>query len=67
MRYRHVIVVSDVHGVGDDKVLVVGAFRLIGNLEIPSLRLHRIVDGVIVAAHRCLSDPDMLEHVGLIP
>ncbi len=68
LRYEHVIVVSDVHGIGDDKVLVVGALRLIGNLEIASFcALHRIVDGVIVAAHHYLSDPDMLERVGLIP
>ena len=68
LRYEHVIIVSGVHGTGDDKVLVVGALGLIGNLEIaPFCALHRIVDGVIVAAHHYLSDPDMLEHVGLIP
>ncbi len=68
LRYEHVIVVSDVHGAGEDKVLAVGALRLVGNLDIaPFCALHRIVDGVIVAAHHYLSDRDMLEHVGLIP
>lgn len=66
-RYEHVILVSDVHGSGDDKVLAVGALRLAGNLEIaPFCALHRIVDGVIAAAHHYLSDRAMLEQVGLI-
>ena len=68
LRYEHVIVMSNVHSSGDDKVLAVGALRLVGNMEIaPFCALHRIVDGVIVAAHHYLSDRAMLEQVGLIP
>ncbi len=68
LRYEYVIVLSDVHGSGNAKVLAVGSLRLGGNFETASFcALHRIAGGLIAAAHHYLSDPDMLEHLGLIP
>ncbi len=68
LRHEHVIVLSDVHCSRDDQVLAVGSLRLVGNVEIaPFCALHRIAGGLIAAAHHYLSDPDMLEHLGLIP
>ena len=68
LRHEHVIVLSDVHGAGDDQVLAVGSLRLVGNVEIaPFCAPHRIAGGLIAAAHHCLSNPDMLEHLGLVP
>ena len=68
LHHDYVIALSEVHGSRDDKVLAVGELRLAGNIEIARFyALHRIADGVIVAAHHYLSDPVMLEHLGLIP
>jgi hypothetical protein len=68
LRHEHVIILSDVHGSQDDQVLAVGSLRLVGNFEIaPFCAVYRIAGGLIAAAHHCLSDPDMLEHLGLIP
>ena len=68
LRHTHVFVLSDVHGAGDDQVLAVGALALAGEVEIAAFcALHRITDGLIVAAHHYLTDPDMLERLGLVP
>ena len=68
LRHEHVLVLSDVHGAGDDQVLAVGALTLAGDFEVaPFCALHRIADGLIVAAHHYLTDPDMLERLGLVP
>ena len=68
LHHEHVIVLSEVHRAGDGKVLAVGALTLAGNFDIaPFCALHRIADGLIVAAHHYLTDPDMLEHLGLVP
>ena len=68
LRHERVFVLSDVHGVGDDQVLAVGALALAGGFEIaPLCALHRILNGLIVAAHHYLTDPDMLERLGLVP
>ena len=68
LRHEHVIVLSDVHGAGDDRVLAVGGLTVAGEFEIaPFCALHRIAGGLIAAAHHYLTDPDMLEHLGLIP
>jgi hypothetical protein len=67
LRHEHLIVLSDVHGAGDGKVLAVGALTLAGDFELePFCALHRIAGGLIVAAHHYLTDPDMLEHLGLV-
>jgi ketosteroid isomerase-like protein len=58
LHHDYVIVLSEVCGSGDDKVLAVGELRLARNLEIAPFRaLHRIAEGVIVAAHHYLGDP----------
>lgn len=60
--------ISDVRSVGGGMVLAVGSLRLVDELEITPFRaLHRVTGGLIVAAHHCLSDPGMIEHLGLIP
>ena len=66
--HEHVFVLSDVHRAGDDRLLAVGALTLAGEFEIaPFCALHRIVDGLIVAAHRYLTDAGTLERFGLVP
>ena len=68
LRHEHVFVLSDVHGAGDHRVLAVGGLTVAGEFEIaPFCALHRIAGGLIVAAHHYLTDPDMLERLGLIP
>jgi ketosteroid isomerase-like protein len=59
---------SEVHSVVEGKVVAFGSLRLVGELETPSFcAVHRISAGLIVAAHHCVSDPEMIEHLGLIP
>ena len=68
LRHEHVFALSDVHGACDDQVLAVGALALAGEVEIaPFCALHRIIDGLIVAAHHYLPEPAMLERLGLVP
>jgi hypothetical protein len=68
LRHEHLFVLSDVHGAADDQVLAVGALALAGEVEIaPFCALHRIIDGLIVAAHHYLPEPAMLERLGLVP
>jgi len=33
----------------------------------PFCGLHRLAGGLIVAAHHYLTDPDMIEYLGLVP
>ena len=62
------IAVSEVRSVGEGRVLVTGSLTLGGEMEVaPVCALHRIDDGLIAAAHQYLSDPDMIERLGLIP
>ncbi|HSO97606.1 MAG TPA: nuclear transport factor 2 family protein [Solirubrobacteraceae bacterium] len=62
------IAVSEVRGVSEGRVLVAGALTLGGEMEVaPVCALHRIDGGLIAAAHQYLSDPDMIERLGLIP
>jgi ketosteroid isomerase-like protein len=67
LRHEHVMVMSDVNRAGDGKVLAAGALSLVGDLEIAPFRaLHAIADGMIAAAHHYVTDPDMLECLGLV-
>ena len=67
-RVEHHIELSDVRSIGGGMVLALGSLRFVGELESASFRaLHRVNAGLIVAAHHCLSDPAMIEHLGLIP
>jgi SnoaL-like domain len=68
LRDEHVFVLSEVQGLGNDQVLAVGALALAEGPEIaPLCALHRIRDGLIMAAHHYLTDPDMLDRLGLVP
>ena len=68
LRHEHVIVLSDVQGAGDGKVIAVGALTLPGNFDAaPFCGLHRIADGLILRAYHYLTDPEMLQHLGLVP
>jgi ketosteroid isomerase-like protein len=67
-RHEHRIVVAQVRPVGEDCVNVVGSLCLGADPEIaPFCGLHRVRGGRIVTAHHYLTDPDMIEHLGLIP
>ena len=66
-RHENPFVLSDVHSAGDHQVLAVGSLTLAGEFEITRLyALHRVVDGLIVAAHHHLTDAGMLERLGLV-
>jgi SnoaL-like domain len=59
---------SDVRSVGEGEVFAVGSLHLAGERHIGSFSaLHRIDRGLIVAAYHCLTDPEMIESLGLIP
>jgi hypothetical protein len=66
--HEHCIVVNDLQSVGEDRVSVLGSLS-IG--EDPGLArfcgVHRVRDRRIVNAYHYLTDPDMIEHLGLIP
>lgn len=68
MRHDPRIRVTELHAVNGDQVNVIGSLSLGDDPEIaPFCGLHRIRDGRIVAAHHYLTDPDMIEYLGLIP
>ena len=59
---------SAVRCVGEGEVFATGSLRLPGERDIGSFAaLHRIDRGLIVAAYHCLTDPEMIEYLGLIP
>jgi SnoaL-like domain len=59
---------SEVRTVVEGKVVAFGSLRLVGEPDIAGFcAVHRIREGLIVAAHHCVSDPEMIEHLGLIP
>ncbi len=69
---RHVgeyqIGLSDVRCVGEGEVFAVGSLHLPDERHIGSFAaLHRIDGTLIVAAHHCLTDPELIEYLGLIP
>ena len=66
-RHEHRIVLSELREVDEGKVFASGSLGLGDERDIgPFCALHRIADGVIVAAHQYLTDPDMIERLGLI-
>ncbi len=68
LRHEHRIVVSDARAVGEEQVIAVGSLSLAGEPDIgPFCGLHRLAGGLIVAAHHYLTDPDMIEYLGLVP
>jgi hypothetical protein len=59
---------SDVCAMDGGKVFAVGSLSLVGQPEIsPFCTVHQIDRGLIVAAYHYLSDPEMIEYLGLIP
>ena len=65
--HEHRISVSEVRRVDDKQVLAAGSLDFAG-VEVGSFcGLHRVADGRILVMHHYLSDPDMIEHLGLIP
>lgn len=68
LRHEHRIVLSEARAVGEGQVITVGSLSLAGEPHIgPFCGLHRLAGGLIVAAHHYLTDPDMVEYLGLIP
>lgn len=60
--------VSDVRIVGEEKVFATGSLHLSADRHIGSFgALHRIEKGLIIAAYHCVTDPEMIEYLGLIP
>jgi ketosteroid isomerase-like protein len=67
-RPEHRIVVTEVHALDEDRVAVVGSLSLGADPVIASFcGLHRVRAGRIVTAHHYLTDPEMIEYLGLIP
>jgi hypothetical protein len=68
-RQDHAIVISETRDLGEGRVLVSGVLRLDSGAEIGSFcAVNRIDDDdLIVVAHHFLSDPLMIELLGLIP
>lgn len=66
-RLEHQIVLSDVRLADDGQIISSGSLTLGGEIDIgPFCALHLCEDGLIVSARHYLSDPDMIEHVGLL-
>ena len=62
------IALSDVRSVGEGEVFAVGSLHLRRGRHIGSFAaLHRIDRELIVAVYHCLTDPEMIEYLGLIP
>ena len=53
---------------GDDQVLAVGSLCVAGVPDVgPFCGLHRLAHGRITTMHHYVTDPDMIEQLGLIP
>ena len=65
--HEHHIDLSGVRSAGHSQVLAAGSVRLAGQAGFaPFSALHRLVGGQIVSMHHYLSDPDLLERLGLL-
>jgi ketosteroid isomerase-like protein len=65
--HQHRIVITDIHTAGVGNVLATGALTTANQADVASFcGLHQLADGMIVAAHHYISDPDMLERLGLL-
>jgi hypothetical protein len=59
---------TEVGSVGTGQVFAIGSLRVAGELGEGLFRAtHRIDAGLIVATHHCLTDPEMIDRLGLIP
>jgi ketosteroid isomerase-like protein len=68
LRHQHQIGLCEVRDVGQRQVFAAGSLSLAGEAEIgPFCALHRIRGGLIAVVYQYLTDPDMIEQLGLIP
>ena len=66
-RYSYTISLSDVYGLGDGSVFATGSLSLPEDPNItPFCALHRVLDGLTISAHHYLTDPEMIEQLGLL-
>jgi hypothetical protein len=66
--HEHRILLTDVRDLGRGHIVATGSLSLAGELDIgPYWAVHRVENGVIVAAHHYLTEPAMIEYLGLIP
>lgn len=62
--HDHRIAISEIRPTGTGHVLVSGALMIEDDAEAgPFCAVHQLADGLIVAAHHYLSDPDLLERI----
>ena len=67
LRHEHKIVLSETRDLGDGRVFARGRLSLGGSAEVgPFSAVQRIDGGLIVAAHHYLTEPDLLEALGLV-
>jgi hypothetical protein len=68
IHHEYRIVLDQAREAGEDRVFASGSLSLPGDADIGSFcALHRIGGGLITATHQYLTDPDMIESLGLIP
>jgi len=61
------IALCDARRVRGDQVLAIGSLTLASQTDVgPFWGLHRFTDGLIVAVRHYLSDPDLIEQLGLL-
>jgi len=68
LRHEYRIVVHEARETSEGRVFASGSLSLAGKPDIgPFCAVHRLDGGRIVIAHQYLTDPDMIESLGLIP
>lgn len=68
LRHEYRIVLHEARELGEDRVFASGSLSLAGESDIgPFCALHWLDGALIVAAYQYLTDPDMIESLGLIP
>jgi hypothetical protein len=70
LRHEHRIVLDELGVIAVGQVLAVGSLALADEPDVeigPFHALHRLKGGLIVAAHHCITNPDLIERLGLIP
>ena len=68
LHHEYRIVLDEARELDAGRVFASGSLSLAGESEIgPFCALHRLDAGLIVAVHQYLTDPEMIESLGLIP
>lgn len=66
-QYAYTISISDVQDLGDGRVFATGSLSLTEDPEIaPFCAVHRVTNGLTISAHHYLTDPEMIEQLGLL-